>query len=225
MGRLPKELLTQNTTYSSVSAIWICIDRYVYVKCIRMLPAADTKWWILELGTMTSIFKRSNCVNAPRISKKKNMNTGFKWLLPKALLLNASADSILRWSKGKKKEKKKLLKNVKQWQAWQAHAAALLNELQKAFVPEKRKAADDRVSALHDWLCGRQHKEAWCWPGGSYIWPISSQPLPWLSTAPRACWNNIIRTCKCWGLPCSLPAQTHLFPDETSCVATAQVSL
>lgn len=85
---------------------------------------------------------------------------------------------------------------------WRAHAVALLNELN-----EKRRAADNRASAQYDWLCGRQHTEARCWPGGSYIWPISSQSLRWLSTPLRACWNNIIRTWKCWRLPCPLPAQ------------------
>lgn len=76
-----------------------------------------------------------------------------------------------------------------------------------SLVPEKRRTAHSRASALHDWLRRRQHTGAWHWPGGSYIWPISSQPLQWLSTPLRACWNNIIRTCKCWRPPCPLPAQ------------------
>ena len=77
-------------------------------------------------------------------------------------------------------------------------------------MPEQRQAADSRAWAVHDWLHQRQHTEAWCWPGGSYIWPISSQPLQWLSTPLRACWNNIIRTRKCWRPPCPLPAQNSV---------------
>lgn len=75
-----------------------------------------------------------------------------------------------------------------------------------SLVSEKQRAADSRTSALHDCLYQWQHTEVWRWPGGSYIWPIISQPLQWLSTPLRACWNNIIRTCKCWRLPCPLPA-------------------
>lgn len=74
-------------------------------------------------------------------------------------------------------------------------------------MSERQRASDSWASAPHDWLRQPQHTEAVRRPGGSCIWPISSQPLQWLSTPLRACWNNIIRTCKCWRPPCPLPAQ------------------
>lgn len=90
-----------------------------------------------------------------------------------------------------------------------------------SLASEKQRAADSGASALHDWLCQRQHTEAWRWPGGPYIWPISSQPLQWLSTPLRACWNNIIRTCKCWRPPCPLPAQNSESRKHSECDLSA----